>query len=398
MNTRVNGTGLKATNPLKVENPLDKAQGRSDGRKNDASVRAKRSCQKMAEGTTPQLIHRFDNPSLKADKGFLGTGLGAKPDRTHQLTQQRDVNSHYVVRVQSLGRGRVDSDKLTFHSDRPVTPKDFNNVNSDLGKLYQRRLKEINEASDRMPDVPVIGLPKSDKPQPTGLGWMGQQVRNTVGGIAGAETYMLGEAASFPERSVKFAASLGNIGKAVAHAATGGQVFKTVNNPIELDKGGQWMRAPENTAKWANDASRIVDQALGAEMDSLSYRASAVAVPLLVMRRGRTPAVGTAGRGPASTGQRTSPKQSSSGKTSTGTTTAPKTASQPWQGARAVGKPDGKVEFQKPDGRGVSMEDLGEAVAHGKIALGDLPRGGYSERQIMAIMKRAAGVKLQKGL
>jgi hypothetical protein len=400
-----------------------------------ASVNSARDTRPAQAGPV-QVIYRFDSEAYKKTDGVLGTGIGAQRDNTHQLVQQQDASGKWQVHVQAVNSGRINPSGYVFTSNRPVTVKDFNNPDSVLSQKAREATKRLNADSNRLPEA---SAPKTPAAAPakkmSTVEWLGQQGRNTVGGVTAAVTSTAGMVGSLPEKAGRFAGSVGDLGRASINMVTGGQVAKSARNPMVINANAKSRSGPTNAEKGMSWAQGGINKAIGADAGSMTYKTVEVVAPLVFAGKGKTGGnpVKTQGALPASAqsgpiaGQKLLPAARATGPeglrpTGQGTTQAgsgaaatPKTVkmtrTQPQPGnpvanpairasnspVRVVKAADGSVKLSKANGQPASLPEVVRAVANGRITPKQLKQAQFDDASIKGIVRDAAQLKGSTG-
>jgi hypothetical protein len=444
-----------------------KRPGGVDGKKNAAVAPQPRMCKPSdaakyvpkagpligSDGTGKtkvEVIHKFEydsvGRSLKADNGFMGTGLGKKRDSTFQMVQnQRTVKdaktgkekTTWEVHMQPTGEGRKNANVHMFSSNRKVKASDFN-ANDPANKNIRSKMadgfKRLNEDSNRLPEAPKAVAPK----QPTNRWWIDQQARNVAGGLNSAGTSIVSMVGSLPENAVKVGSSIGNTSRSTANVLTGGRVGKTAFNPITTDKNSRYYDAPTNVESGLRGAQKANDKSMGANPDSIVYKTVDTLAPL-VLTRGKGKGAGKPGGQkllkPANPQQQLMPAKGDPvnfGKGTTPTAATPGNAGvkptpstpqhgnagmkptrvlpdkpvkvvrssetpikpvskeirQQYKNITAQSMPNGKVKLTQ-NGRPMSLNDVTAAVKSGHMNKAQLRSAGFSEKVADGILKQA---------
>jgi hypothetical protein len=376
--------------------------------------------------TKVEVIYKFEydsyGQSLKADNGFVGTGLGKKRDRTFQLVQyERIVKDSktgqevkaWEVYIQPTGEGRKDANIHIFSSSRKVKASDFNVNDAAIRRNMAVGFARLNADSNRLPETP-----KAEAPKQPDRWWIDQQARNAVGGLSSAGTSIVGTVGSLPENAVKVGSSIGNTSRATVNLLTGGAVGKTAFNPLTTDKHSRYYNAPTNVERSVRGVQEATNESLGADANSLIYKTVSVGAPILLTRgRGKSP-----GKPGGSQKQlmpvKGEPVNFSNGKTPTGGTPQPGTTGAKLNEARALDKPvkvvrgtDSPLRASKsrtprydivaertPNGgikmtqnrRPMSLNDVAAAVKRGQLNKAQLKGAGFSDQAVDGIMQQAS--------
>ena len=247
---------------------------------------------RLAQAGALKVIYRFDGEGLRKKDGVLGTGMGAQRDRTHQLVQQQDAGGKWQVHVRSVNEGRINPSVHVFTSNRPVKVEDFNNPGSVLSQKAREATARLNAESNRLPDAAAPQTPSSRAAVPakqmSTVEWLGQQGRNTVGGVTAAVTSTVGMVGSLPEKTGRFVGSVVDLGRAGVNSVTGGQVAKSALNPMVIDSKVKSRSGPTNAEQGMGWAQGRINKAIGADANSKTYKTVEVLAPLLITRKGKT--------------------------------------------------------------------------------------------------------------
>jgi hypothetical protein len=376
--------------------------------------------------TKVEVIHKFEydsyGQSLKADNGFMGTGLGGKRDRTFQLVQYerivkdaktgQEVKS-WEVYMQPTGEGRKNANIHIFSSSRKVKASDFNVNGAAIRSKMKDGFARLNADSNRLPETL-----KAEAPKQPDRWWIDQQARNAVGGLSSAGTSIVGTVGSLPENAVKVGSSIGNTSRATVNVLTGGAVGKTAFNPITTDKHSRYYNAPTNVERGVRGVQEATNESLGADANSLIYKTVSVGAPIL-LTRGRGKGPGKPGGSPKplmpAAGE---PVNFGNGKTPTGGTPQPGRAGAKPNQARALDKPvkvvrgtDSLLRASRsrtprydivaermPNGgikmtqnrKPMSLNDVAAAVKRGQLNKAQLKGAGFSDRAVDGIMQQAS--------
>lgn len=376
--------------------------------------------------TKVEVIHRFEHDSygqsLKADNGFMGTGLGKKHDRTFQLVQYerivkdaktgQEVKS-WEVYMQPTGEGRKDANIHIFSSSRKVKASDFNVNDAAIRRNMVVGFARLNADSNRLPETP-----KAEAPKQPNRWWIDQQARNAVGGLSSAGTSIVSMVGSLPENAVKVGSSIGNTSRATVNVLTGGAAGKTAFNPITTDKHSRYYNAPTNVERGVRGVREATNESLGANAHSLIYKTVSVGAPFLLTRgRGKSP--GKPG-GPQKQlmPAEGKPVNFGTGKTPTVGTPQPGTAGAKPNQTRALDKPVKVVRGtdlplrasrsrtprydivaeRMPNGgikmtqnrKPMSLNDVAAAVKRGQLNKAQLKGAGFSDQAVDGIMQQAS--------
>jgi Protein kinase domain len=349
-----------------------------------------------AQAGAVQVIYRFDGEAFHKKDSVLGTGLGAQRDRTHQLVQHQDASGNWQVHVYAVNEGRINPSGYVFTSNRPVRVEDFNNPDSVLSHKAREATKRLNADSNRLPDAAAPQTPSSSatasaKKMST-VEWLGQQGRNTVGGVTAAVTSTVGMVGSLPEKAGRFAGSVGDLGRAGVNMITGGQVAKSARNPMVIDSHAKSRSGPTNAEKGMGWAQGGINKAIGADANSKTYKTVEVVAPLLIARKGKTGGQGTTQAGSNAAGTLTTVKM---------------TRTQPQPGnpvnnpairasispVRVVKAADGSVKLSKANGQPVSLPEVVRAVANGRLTPKQLQQAKFDDASIKGIVRDARALK-----
>ncbi len=375
--------------------------------------------------TKVEVIHKFEydpyGQSLKADDGFMGTGLGKKRDRTFQLVQYERIVKNaktgqevktWEVYMHPTGEGRKDANIHIFSSSRKVKASDFNVNGAAIRRNMVVGFARLNADSNRLPEAP-----KAEAPKQPDRWWIDQQARNAVGGLSSAGTSIVSMVGSLPENAVKVGSSIGNTSRATVNVLTGGAAGKTAFNPITADVHSRYYNAPTNVERGVRGVQDATNKSLGANANSLIYKTFEVGAPYLLTRgrgKGAGKPVGSQRQLMPAKGE---PVNFGAGKTPTGGTPQPGTAGAKPNQARAPDKPvkvvrgtDLPLRASKsrtprydivaertPNGgikmtqnrKPMSLNDVAAAVKRGQLNKAQLKGAGFSDKAIDGILQQA---------